>query len=56
MGREHVWGWTATLSDAFAAVLSVVFLNLLSSAVHCGLDPGFLEGWAMQSAFPMQGP
>lgn len=39
-------GQTVTISDALAAVVGVVFLSLLSHALHHGLVPRFTEGWA----------
>lgn len=48
-------GWTATISDALAAVVGVVFLGLLPCALRCSLVPSFTEGRAVEGAFPTQG-
>lgn len=53
-GIPHMCGWTATNPDALAAMVGVVFLSLLPSALCCSLVPSFTEGWAVEGAFPTQ--
>lgn len=54
-GIPHVCGRAATISDALAAVVGIVFLGLLPHALCCSLVPSFTEGRAVEGALPTQG-